>query len=535
MSRSIGYNTAKFMKASVLSLSLLVGLTSSLVQADEIDDFLRAEMLERKIPGLQLAVVKNGKIIKTASYGLANIQDAVAVDDDTVFSINSITKAFTGVAVMQLVEQGKLELSAKISKYLADLPVEWHNVTVKQLLTHTSGLPDIMNGDTGKLISNEGAKASWELVKQRPLDFAANSQFSYNQTNYLLIGKIIDSVSGQNFIDYITQNQLRKAGMKRTEEAGFSNLHDVIAHSARRYTYYYGAGEIANVKAIDFPEFLRTAAGMSSSAKEIATWVIALQNGELLSKPSSIETLWTPAVLTNGKTKGFNNLLNGYALGWPVVARHEHPAVAPSGGNRAAFFVYPEDDLSIVVLTNLMGGLPSLFIDEIAGFYIPQMKAENGFGLPPAIKTLWKSLESKGYAAPLNLEILEDIGGDTFNNSHTASLYCGLLLPDLSKGYEQAVQVVKELQKTHQLKLEEDELNTWGYKLIEQKKKKQALAIFKLNTYLFPLSANTHDSLAETYWLLGDTDKAVEHYKKVLGLKPDNKYAKKQLKKLKKT
>ena len=94
---------------------------------------------------------------------------------------------------------------------------------------------------------------------------------------------------------------------------------------------------------------------------------------------------------------------------------------------------------------------------------------------------------------------------------------------------------MKELQKTHQLKLEEDELNTWGYKLIEQKKKKQALAIFKLNTYLFPLSANTHDSLAETYWLLGDTDKAVEHYKKVLGLKPDNKYAKKQLKKLKKT
>jgi CubicO group peptidase (beta-lactamase class C family) len=497
MSRSIGYNTATFMKASVLSLSLLIGLTSSFVQADEIDDFLRAEMLERKIPGLQLAVVKNSKIVKTASYGLANIQDAVAVDDDTVFSINSVTKAFTGVAVMQLVEQGKLELAAKISKYLPDLPVEWNNVTVKQLLTHTSGLPDIMNGDTGKLISNEGAKASWELVKQRPLDFAANSQFRYNQTNYLLIGKIIDSVSGQNFIDYITQNQLRKASMKRTEEAGFSNLHDVIAHSARRYTYYYGAGEIANVKAIDFPAFLRTAAGMSTTAKEIATWVIALQSGELLNKPESIATLWTPALLTNGKTKGFNNLLNGYALGWPVVGRHEHPAVAPSGGNRAAFFVYPEDDLSIVVLTNLMGGLPSLFIDEIAGFYIPQMKAENGFGLPPAIKTLWKSLESKGY--------------------------------------EKAVPVVKELQKTDQLKLEEDELNTWGYKLIEQKKKEQALAIFKLNTYLFPLSYNAYDSLAETYWLLGYTQKAVEHYKKVLELKPDNKHAKEQLKKLKKT
>ena len=496
MSRSIGNNIAKFMTASVLLLSLLMVLTSSWVKADEIDDFMRAEMAERKIPGLQLAIVKNSKIVKTASYGLANIQDAVAVDDDTVFSINSITKAFTGVAVMQLVEQGKLELSAKISKYLPGLPVEWHNVTVKQLLTHTSGLPDIMDSNTAKLISDEGAKASWELVKQRALDFKANTQFRYNQTNYLLIGKIIDNVSGQNFIDYITQNQLRKAGMKRTKEAGFSNLHDVIAHSARRYTYYYGSGEISNIKAADFPAFLRATAGMSSTAKEIANWIIALQNGELLSKPSSIETLWTPAVLTNGKTKGFNNLLNGYALGWPVVDRLEHPAVAPAGGNRAAFFVYPEDDLSIVVLTNLMGGLPSHFIDEIAGFYIPQMKAKNGFGLPPAIKVLWKALESQGY--------------------------------------ENAVQLAKELQQTQQLKFEEDELNTWGYKLIKQKKK-QALEIFKLNTYLFPLSANAHDSLAETYWLLGHKNKAVDHYKKVLGLKPDNKHAKEQLKKLNKT
>lgn len=495
MSKSIGNNTAKFMKASVLLLSLLMALTSSLVQADEIDDFLRAEMAKRKIPGLQLAVVKNGKIVKTASYGLANIQDAVAVDDDTVFSINSITKAFTGVAVMQLVEQGKLELSAKISQYLPDLPVEWHNVTIKQLLTHTSGLPDIMNGDTGKLISNEGAKASWELVKQQPLDFEANTQFSYNQTGYLLIGKIIDNVSGQLFTDYITKHQLQIADMKRTEAAGFSNLHDVITHSARRYTYIYGSGEIANIKPIDFPIFLHAAAGMSATAKEIANWLIALQSGKLLNKPSSIKTLWTPAVLTNGKTKGFNNLLNGYALGWPTVGRLEHPAVAPAGGNRAAFFVYPEDDLSIVVLTNLVGSIPSLFIDEIAGFYIPEMKMENGFGLSPSIKVLWDALESKGY--------------------------------------EKAVQVVESLQKTNQLKLEEDELNTWGYKLINQKKRQQALEIFKLNIYLFPLSANTYDSLAETYWLLGHTHKAIEYYKKVLALKPENKHAKEQLKKLK--
>lgn len=495
MSSLIGNKIAKFILASALLLSLLMALASSWVKADEIDDFMRAEMAKRKIPGLQLAVVKNSKIVKTASYGLANIQDAVAVDDNTVFSINSITKAFTGVAVMQLVEEGKLEVSAKISKYLPDLPVAWQNITVKQLLTHTSGLPDIINSRTENLISDEGAEASWELVKQQPLNFKANTEFRYNQTNYLLIGKIIDNVSGHNFIDYISQNQLHKVGMKRTKEAGFSDLKDVIEHSARRYTYYYGSGEIANIKAPDFPVFLRATSGMSSTATEIAHWIIALQSGELLKKPSSIKTLWTPAVLTNGKTKAFNKLLNGYALGWPVVSRSEHPAVAPAGGNRSAFFVYPEDDLSIVVLTNLMGGLPSHFIDEIAGFYIPQMKAENGFGLPPSIKTLWQVLESKGY--------------------------------------KKAIQVIDELQETQQLKFEENQLNTWGYKLIGQKKPQQALEIFKLNTYLFPLSANTYDSLAETYWLLGQTKKAIVHYEKVLGLKPDNKHAKEQLKKLK--
>jgi len=497
MSSSISCNIAKFLTVSALSLSLLMGLTSSFVQADEIDSFLREEMAKRKIPGLQLAVVRNGKIIKTASYGLANLQDNIAVDDDTVFSINSMTKAFTGVTVMQLVEQGKLEVSAKISKYLPDLPVEWQNITVKQLLTHTSGLPDIMNSHNGQLLSNDGAQASWQMVKQQPLDFEANTQFRYNQTNYLLIGKIIDKVSGQNFIDYITQNQLRRASMKRTEEAGFSNLKDVIAHSARRYTYYYGSGKISNIKAGDFPEFLRTTAGMSSTATEIANWVIALQSGELLKKPSSIETLWKPAVLSNGKTKAFNNLLNGYALGWPVVGRSEHPAAVAAGGDRAALFVYPKDDLSIVVITNLMGAIPSLFIDEIAGFYIPQMKAANGFGLPPTIKTLWKALESKGY--------------------------------------KKAIEVADELQKASQLKFAEDELNTWGYKLINQNKKQQALEIFTLNTYLFPLSSNTHDSLAETYWLLGNINKAVDHYKKVLELKPNNKHAKEQLFKLNKS
>ena len=472
----------------------LIFISSGLAHADEVDDFIRAEMTTRKLPGLQLAIVRDSEIIKVASYGLANIEDAVAVDDDTLFSINSITKAFAGVAVMQLVEQGKLDLSASISTYLPNLPAAWQGLNIKQLMSHTSGLPAILApSDTVKMISDEGADASWAMVQTLPNEFAAGSRFKYNQTNYVLTGQIIERVSGQSFAEFVIGNQLRRVGMKRTEEAGFSNLNDVIPHSARRYTYYYGE-ELANIRAAIFPPLLYPAAGMSSTATEMASWLISLQTGELLTEPSSLKALWTPALLDNGQTQGFNDLLNGYALGWPVVVRDEHPALGPEGGNRAAFFVYPQDDMSIVVLTNLMGAVPSQFIDDIAGLYIPEMRKENGFGLSPPVKVLWRELEVKGY--------------------------------------DRAVEVAESIQEARDIQFEEADINRWGYSLVAQERLQPAFHVFLLNTHLFPDSANTYDSLAEAHWRLGHIDEAIAGYGKVLEMQPDNEYAANQLAKL---
>lgn len=137
----------------------LLLIACSHVQADEIDALVAAQMQARHIPGLQLAIVKDGKLIKVGSYGIANLQDSVAVDDDTVFTINSMTKGFTGVAVMQLIEQGKLDLARPIGDYVADLPTAWRSITVQQLLSHTSGLPDIM-GEAGYFIPVAGADAA---------------------------------------------------------------------------------------------------------------------------------------------------------------------------------------------------------------------------------------------------------------------------------------------------------------------------------------------------------------------------------------
>jgi len=361
------------LKKVLISLLIFSCNTSVFAQADSIDRFIQTQMQQRRIPGLQLAIVRHGQIIKTGNYGLANLQDSIPVNDKTVFTINSITKAFTGLAIIQLMEAGKLKLNAPISEYLTDIPDTWKPVTVQQLLSHVSGIPDIVNEEESVLIADDPEEA-WKKTLQIPNEFKPGEKFSYNQTNYLLLGRIIGKLSGMPFQEFITKEQLEKVGMPKTIQSGFGATKDIVAHAA--CSYQYQRGKLRNMF-FSFPPFLQTAAGMSSTAKELANWIIALQSMQLLKQPASLRLLWTPAVLNNGETSGFSSLLNGYAAGWPVIKRKDHPALAPVGGNRSAIFVYPNDDLSIIVLTNLSGATPDTFIDELAGLLIPDMKKTN--------------------------------------------------------------------------------------------------------------------------------------------------------------
>ncbi|HEY0060256.1 MAG TPA: serine hydrolase [Flavisolibacter sp.] len=480
-----------FLKKALFAFLLLPLTYSVHGQADSIDLFVQHQMQQRGIPGLQLAIVRNGQVIKTGNYGLANVQDSIPVTDKTVFTINSITKAFTGVAIVQLMESGKLKLHAPVSEYLPDLPQSWKGVTVQQLLSHTSGIPDIVDEEESVMITPDPDQA-WEKVVALPNDFKPGEKFRYNQTNYLLLGRIIDKLSGMSFQEFITREQLAKAGMSKTIRSGFGATKDIVPNGAS--SYQYARGKLNNMF-FSFPSFLQTAAGMSSTAQELAAWIIALQKGQLFANLSSITALWKPALLNNGGIGGFSSLLNGYAAGWPVIKRAEHPALAPVGGGRSALFVYPDDALSIIVLTNLSGGMPDVFIDELAGFFIPDMKEANGFGLSPSLKLLKAALEKDGYKA--------------------------------------AVSQAKALKKTNNnFNLTEKEMNGWGYKLISQKKLAAALEIFKLNVSLYPASSNAFDSLGEIYAELGDNVRAIENYEQSLKLDPQNKSAEGQLKRL---
>jgi CubicO group peptidase (beta-lactamase class C family) len=465
---------------------------AKVTQADEVDDLIKTKMIERSIPGLQLAIVKNGKMIKSQSYGEANLQHSVKVTNETVFPINSMTKLFTGVAIMQLVEQGKLTLDDPIGAHLPQLPTTWHHLTIKQLFSHTSGLPNILSGRNIDLIANNDPQAAWTLVQQKPLKFKANSQFQYNQTGYVILGKIINKLTNQDFTQFITDNQLTKVGMPLTEGAGFAYLEDIIPNQANQYTLRRN-GELRTVYG-EFAPLMRTAAGMSATANELALYSIALQKGVLLNN-ASLKALWTPNTLNSGRTAGFSTFENGYAIGWQVEKRKIHRGVSASGGDANTLIIYPEDDLSIVVLTNRLGALPIQFVDEIASIYLTDMKLKNGWKDP--VNVLKKQAQAHEYKSMLD--------------------------------------IVNRVEKNFGIYLNVGEINQWGYELVNQNNIEAAIAVFKLNTTLNPEIANTFDSLGEAYGMNKQYKKSLENYQKVLMINPENQWAKKQIEALKDT
>ncbi|WP_198043919.1 serine hydrolase domain-containing protein [Janthinobacterium sp. 1_2014MBL_MicDiv] len=449
----------------------------------DIAAFLRSEMQERQIPGLQLAVIQRGKVVLARNFGVASLQYQVPVTDASLFSINSATKAFAGVAVMQLVQQGKIDLAAPIGNYLPHLPPAWQAVTVTQLLNHTSGLPDVLDQRSGKLVGPQpdDADAAWTAVQALPMDFQPGTRYRYNQSNYVLLAQLIERQGGQPFVDFVQRHQFDVAGMRHS---GFGDAKDVVANKASSYVLARGGKGYRNVIE-DFPVFMRAGAGINSTAGDLANWLIALQSGRLLA-PASVERLWQPTTFSDGKPAP-------WALGWPTIRRDSHRAVAGIGGARSAFYVYPDDGLAIIILSNLAGGQPEQLIDSVAGFYIPALRQQSGGAY--AAHLLRQSLGNGAYA---------DLG-----------------------------QKLSAIRQQHALpNPPEDDLNAWGYRLLARQQPKQAVAVLQLGVQLYPDSANGHDSLAEAFEADGATAPAIAHYRRSLELDAGNAHAVARLKSL---
>jgi D-alanyl-D-alanine carboxypeptidase len=380
---------------TLLPIIVLSLIATSTARADQVDDYIRQTMQKRRIPGLALAVVKDGKVVKAKGYGLANLETGTPVTPGSVFELASITKTFTATGIMLLVEQGKVSLDEKISKYLENTPASWANITVRHLLTHTSGFPTLFE-DFKSLVwtSDVSTQDMYDAARKDTLAFPAGDQWLYSDEGYFLLGMIIEKVSGQKYADFLAERIFRPAGMNSS--SALDQL-KVIKNRARGYTIY--KNEIVNIRR-DTQVELSPFAGMMSTVLDLAKWDDALRSEKILKK-STLNQMWTKARLNNGETRP-------YGLGWEIDEQRGHAIVGHGGITGTEITHYIDDGLTVIVLTN-MGSWGSDTPDvntwgvnqnkKVAEFYLPGLAYRAIPDRDPQLTAVVKSLFSEPIGA----------------------------------------------------------------------------------------------------------------------------------------
>jgi len=327
----------------VILLSTWLVVTPSAAWDDAVDDYMKAEMERRQIPGAALAIARNGKIVKARGYGVADVEHEVPVTPDTVFELASVTKQFTATAIMLLVEEGKLKLDDPVAAHLPGAPETWKSITVRHLLTHTSGLPGLADGF--KALRPGGARMRYTTAEmfdaaiKDELSFPAGERFQYSDVGYVLLGMIIERASGTRYRDFVEQRFFKPLDMKATSVIDVSRI---VKHRAANYTLR--DGKLVHdwrVWDVEMPSHY----GVLSTVKDLVTWEAALTAGRIV-KPATLTQMWTRVRLNSGASYP-------YGFGWVVDERRGHPWISHTGITGTELSRFPDDGLTVVVLTNL--------------------------------------------------------------------------------------------------------------------------------------------------------------------------------------
>ena len=327
--------------------------------ADPVDDLVVKLMAQHRIPGVALQVIQSGQPTKTATYGFANLEWQIPVTPATVFEIGSVTKQFTGACIMLLVEEGKLSLDDKISQHLTNTPASWKDITVRQLLTHTSGLKNY-TGVTGFELARHLTQAQFiAKAAELPIQFAPGEKFSYCNTGYNLLGFIIENVSGKSYWEFLTEKILRPLGMNATTKREPSRVLPLRAAGYEKGK----TNEFVN-RDVDYTD-LFSAGEIVSTLGDLAKWNAALDSERLL-KNSSKAQLWTSGKLNDGREIS-------YGFGWFLQPLAGHQNIGHSGstsGFSASNQRFPDDDLQIILLCNSgEDGVGTLVAKAVAELY----------------------------------------------------------------------------------------------------------------------------------------------------------------------
>ncbi|WP_141402508.1 serine hydrolase domain-containing protein [Sediminicola luteus] len=434
----------------------------------EIDAYLTQVMEMHNIPGLALAVIDNNGLVYKNHLGKATLDPPTSVTDSTLFRIFSATKLITATAVFQLIQNQKLDLEDPISAYLDELPLPWQSIKIKHLLSHSSGLPDMI-----RYKSDLSDAQLLDKLSQDTLEFSAGHQFAYNQTNYWLLGRIIERITGMAFEDYILNNQFNQA----TSGVLFSsNSKETLPNRAVRYYY--------NEKTKSFENDINNSGtrghagnGLNITLDKFIAWDSQLKNNTLLEERYR-SLMWSPF--------SFSNQKDDFRHGWGNSPINQIDSYGFSGGNLAAYRIFPEHDTSIILLSNGYE-IPAydIIVNDIARMVIPALKSKK------------PTLESRVMQHILNDRY--DLATETF-------------------------QKLKTENPTFDFENLKWNVNSLGNSYTYAKKLDQALNIFKINAEANPDWWVSWASLAETNQAQKDSIQAISNYQKAIQFNKDNQW-----------
>lgn len=351
---------SSFNYALVLIFVLFV---PTVAKPDRLDLYVNRQLRELHIPGLALVVVHHGRIIRKGGYGSANLELNVPVRTETVFEIGSVTKQFTAAAIMMLVQEHQIGLEDSLSKYLDGVPPAWRGVTIRQLLTHSSGIqnyldvPNLENETFREGVTHDDIARMF--FAKLPLEFEPGETWSYSNSGYLLLGNVIEKVSGRSYWEFLDQRIFKPLGMRATRS---TEPHALV--KARAAGYEWIGTKFENRPALH--ENAYAAGSIVSTVGDMAKWDAALYREDLLRRTSMIQ-MWTAAKTRNGAMFPLN-----YGFGWFLDRYHGHRMIQHTGGTpgfSSAFFRFPDDHLTIIILTNRSDRVIDQLAINIAGMY----------------------------------------------------------------------------------------------------------------------------------------------------------------------
>ena len=334
----------------ILILSFQLAAKSSTKKIDQILN----NLFEQDSPGGVALIVKDGKTIYRKAFGMANLELAVKMTPDFIFRVGSVTKQFTAAAIIQLAEQGKLDLTAEINQYLKDYPTQGQKITIENLLTHTSGIKNYTSTKEWTPHKKKQDLNSSELIdffKDQEMTMAPGEREEYSNSNYVLLGRIIEVVSGKSYEDYLQEHIFKPLKMTKTS---YDSPKRIIKNRA------YGYAKLGNIyENADYISMTQPFASgaIVSTVDDLAKWQQGLFSYKVINK-ESLTKASEPFVLNNGSTAGY-----GYNWGFNGFNIQGEPMISYNGaidGFSASTKYIPSKKIFVVILSNIKENYPKI-------------------------------------------------------------------------------------------------------------------------------------------------------------------------------